>query len=243
MKKGISQSAISIYKECPYAYYLEYNFNRQAMHFNPDVMDTGKLVHDAIDKYYKLYYLTTGTAEDILTESYDVLRRNWDTSLELEELNKGYTCLHHHSLFEYSNIKNGITKPLTEIDIYGNGYHGVIDYDDLVNNKAIDWKTGRSVYLSKGYRMQAHVYKELLESEFSQTLDHFYFFFLYPNEWRIVKFDDEKQKKIGEETENLKNDILISWDNDEFPKQPRLESGCRSCAYKYYCMIEQCQVS
>jgi len=233
-KRGISQSAIAVYRECPYAYYLKYAFKKEPMFWDPTVLEVGGFVHDAIDKYYKLHFLMTNNPEEILSESYNELKKIWDISFTPEQLKKAYVCLQNHAEFEAEN--NGI-KPLTEVKIDAGGFFGIIDYIDVQNNKLIDWKTGKYAYLSYDYRMQAHIYKTLFESKFGQTIDHFYFFFLHSNEWRTVKFDSEKQLTVGKEAEKFKNDILDSWDNNDFPKKPRL--NCKNCDYKYYCRVEK----
>jgi len=232
-KRGISQSAIAIYRSCPYAYYLRYKFKKEAMFWDQSILDVGKYVHDAIDKYYKHHYMITDNPEYILAESYDELSKIWDISFTPEQLAKAYRCLENHAIFEAGNK----IEPLSEEKIGAEGFYGIIDYIDLEHNKVIDWKTGANAYLSYDYRMQAHIYKKLFESKFDKKLTLFYFFFLGCNEWRTVAFDKEKQIAVGEDAENFKNAINDSWSNDDFPKQPRL--NCKNCDYKYYCRIEQ----
>ena len=238
MPRGISQSAMSIYRNCPYAYKIRYIDGHKPIFFAPQILDIGKYVHDAIDRYYKNHFLTEGTADDVLAKSYGHLREIWDTTLQPEDLKKGYICLQNHALWEANNINNGIrTQPLSEVQINSEGYFGIIDYIDVPNKKVIDWKTGRKPYLSYIYRMQAHVYKVLYESKFGEKLSYFDFFFLYANDWRRVKYDSDKQIKVGEEVERLKNEILNSIQNQEFAKQPRTDSMCKNCEYKLYCKI------
>jgi len=85
--------------------------------------------------------------------------------------------------------------------------------------------------------MQAYIYKQLYEGKFGEELTHFYFFFLYPNEWRCVKYDNEKQIKVNQETEELKNNIFDSTQDENFEKKPRTSNGCKYCEYKLYCKI------
>jgi len=238
MPRGISQSGMSIFRDCPYAYKIRYIDGKKPIFFAPQILDIGKFVHDAIDRYYKNYFLTEGTANDVLSHSYGYLRDNWDLSLQPEDLKKGFECLYNHAKWEETNINNGIgTKPLSEVEINGEGFFGIIDYVDIPNKKVIDWKTGRKPYLSQNYRMQAYVYKVLYESKFNEELTHFDFFFLFPNEWRTVKYDSEKQIKVGEEVEQIKTDILNAIQDENFPKEPRTPGKCKSCEYKLYCKI------
>jgi len=234
MNRGISQSGLSLYRRCPFAYKLHYVDLAEPMFFSQDVLDVGRYVHDAIDEYYRHYYVSEGTVDDILIKSYGALKEQWDLTLPAEQLRKAYDCLLHHAEWEHKNITNGIgTKPFTEVEINGEGLYGFIDYVDLQNHKVIDWKTNRYATLSYEYRMQAHVYRKLFESKFGEKLTHFYFFFLYPNQWRCVKFNDKKQEEVGKEVESLLNDILEC----NFPKQPRTDKGCRTCNYRFYCKI------
>lgn len=233
-KRGLSQSGISVYRYCPYAYKLHYIDLKQPIHFNPAVMDVGKYVHDVIDRYYQNYYLSEGTANDVLIKTYDILKNIWDITLPPEQFKKAYDCLINHSQWEEKNINGSIgTKPLTEVKIDSGDYFGLIDYVDLNNLKLIDYKTSTHPVLSYEYRMQAHIYRELFESKFNKTISHFYFFFLYPNEWRTVKYDSDKQRKVGKDVENFKELIL----NCEFPKEPRTKSSCNNCEYKLYCKV------
>lgn len=238
MPRGISQSAMSLYRKCPYAYKIRYIDGKKPIFYAPEILDIGRYVHDAIDRYYVNHFLMEGTAKDILEKSYSHLREIWDITLPPEDLKKAYTCLQNHALWEAKNIESGIeTKPLSELKINGEGFFGIIDYVDTIQKKVIDWKTGRKPYLSYEYRMQAYVYKTLYQSQFEENLKHFSFFFLFPGEWRTVSFDTEKQIQIGNDVEKLKNDILDSIQNEEFAKQPRTEKGCKYCEYKLYCKI------
>jgi len=233
-ERGLSQSGISIYRDCPYAYKLHYVDLREPIFYSPSALDIGKFVHDSIDKYYKNNFLTEGTSEDILFKTYKNFKENDEVRYLLpEQLKKAYDCLTHHSLWEENNINNIATNPMSEVEINGAGYYGWIDYIDIQNDKVIDFKTNTYPTLSYAYRMQAHIYRELFESKFKKKLTHFYFFFLYPNTWRTVKYDSEKQKKVGQDVENFKELIL----NKEYPKKPRTKSQCKSCEYRYYCRV------
>ena len=236
--RGISQSGLSIFRMCPYAYKLHYVDRKEAMFFNFDFLDIGSYVHDAIDRYYKNYYLMDGTYEDILEKSYSCLKDIWDMTLLPEYLKKAYDCLENHARWEYGNISKGIgTKPLTEVTIDGGGFFGLIDYIDLPNKKVIDWKTGKYATVSYNYRVQAHIYKALFESEFGEKLPYFHIFFLGANEWRMVSFEKEKQIKVGEDVQKMLGEVQKAYDNEEFEKKPRISSTCKSCNYRLYCKL------
>lgn len=238
-KYAISQSALALFRKCPYAYKLKYIHKCKQMFYDPSILDLGSYVHDAIDKYYRKRFLTDGTVDDILIESYDELKKLWDPSLTPEQLKKAYTCLENHAQWEYGNLSLGMrTKPFTEQKLKHMGYFGIIDYIDLPRKQVIDWKTGKKAYLSKDYRMQAHIYRILFEEEFGMDLPYFLFFFLYPNQWRKVTYDSEKQKKVGEETDALKNKLLEAWDTGEFEKCPRTKNACKYCELAYYCQVQ-----
>lgn len=235
----ISQSALGLYRDCPYAYFLKYKMNKQPIFWSFDMLDTGGYVHDAIDMYYKQnYIMEANNYEDILAESYNNFKNIWDITLPEEEFLKGYTSLENHAKWEYKNLEKGMTnKPLTEVDIKLKGIRAIIDYINLSNNMLVDWKTNKQANLSFNYRMQAEMYRRAYKLKFDRDIDHFYFFFLYPNEWRTVKFDNSSQQKVAEEVDELLKNVNQSWIKDEFPKQPRVESGCNSCLFKYYCKI------
>lgn len=237
MRLSLSQSALSIYKHCQYAYKLRYISRCSPVFYDPSILEVGSFVHDAIDGYYRHHYLMHGTADDILAESYAELKKSWDISFLPAQLKQAYTCLQNHSEWEYDNITNGIgTKPLTEQKIGQMGYYGIIDYIDLPNLKVIDWKTGRNPYVTYGYRMQAHIYRILFEAQFNMKLKNFHFYFLFPNEFRTISYEKEKQIKVGKEVEKLKAEVIHSRDIGEFEKNPRTAKGCRNCNFAYYCM-------
>jgi len=239
MQRGISQSGISIFRDCPYAFKLHYVDQREPVFYNFDVLDIGGYVHEAIERYYKNYYLTNGTKDDILNKTYSCLKDIWDTTLLPEYLKKAYDCLENHAKWEENNIKTGIgTKPLTEIAIDSGDYYGLIDYIDLPSNRVIDWKTNKFPVLSYEYRMQAYVYKKLFESKFNEKLSHFYFFFLYPNDWRTVSYEKEKQIEVGKDVEKFLAEIKECYDKEEFEKRPRIRSTCKNCNYRLYCKFE-----
>ena len=156
--------------------------------------------------------------------------------LDPKKLRQAYICLKNHSKFESERIlKQPNIKPLTEVEIAENGFYGIIDYIDIENNKVIDWKTNKYANLSHSYRIQAQIYKMLYESKFDRHLDYVHFLFLYPYEWRVVKFDTNIQRKISSEIDSLKERIVESTLNNDFEKKPRIKSVCRNCLIAYYC--------
>lgn len=203
-------------------------------------MDTGSFVHESIKSYYWTKFSMDTTPEKILYETYGKLKQIWDTSLEVPLLKKAYDCLVNHSQWEYQNTLKGITKPFAEIEIdqnaiqnIENGYYGFLDYVNLQNSHVIDFKTGVYPAVSYEYRFQAHVYKILFEAKFGVKLKDFHFYYLFPNEWRKISYDNATQISAGKECDELLLRIL----NREFPKKPRLENSCRYCDYKYYCKV------
>ena len=235
---GISQSALNLFRDCPYAYKLKYLDRVEGIYFSNDAMDTGGYVHDAIDMYYRNHFLQEGTSDDILYHTYTNLKNIWDTTLSINDFKKAYTCLQHHSEWEYSNINKGIrTQPLTEVEIEACNLYGFIDYVDLEKQQVIDWKTNSYATLSYTYRVQASIYKILFEAKFNMKLKYFHFFFLYPNTWRIVKYGDAKQERVDTEVNALLEQLNLSLENREFEKNPRTNSWCKSCPYKLYCKV------
>jgi len=239
LSRGLSQSALAVYRECPYAYKLHYIDKYQPIFWDPSILDVGSYVHEALDRYYRHHFLVhPQDRDDILIETYDELKDVWDKSLTPEQLNKAYTCLENHADWEYKQTQKGIrTKPLTEIKIGRNGFFGILDYVDLTTDTVIDWKTGKYPSLSYNYRMQAAIYKTLYENNFNRKLRNLSFFFLHGNAWRTVGFGKEKQKKVTFDVYDLKNRIAKSYETGEWPKEPRLKSGCKNCQYNYYCHI------
>jgi len=232
---ALSQSALTTFRDCPKAYSF-YKEKMQGMFWDFDVLDIGKYVHKALEDYYNISFLTEGTKEDVLAETYHWLKKCWDIKFPPEYLKKAYICLENHSEWEAKNINNGMnTKPLVEVELTQNGFHGILDYVDLQNDKLIDWKTNKYPTLSHNYRIQASIYKELYEAKFNRKLSHFYFFFVYANQWRTVKYGNEKQNEVDKEVKELKIQVKECYNNEEFPRKPRTESMCKNCIYKWYC--------
>lgn len=240
-QRGISQSGLGLYRDCPYAYRLKYLDGCKPMFWNFDVLDVGSYVHEAIEKYYKLHFLLEADSpDDILMETYEQLKKVWDTTLLPSDFKKAYTCLENHAQFEYNKLQNGIrAKPATEIKINARGFFGIIDYVDMSKMEVIDWKTGRFPSLHYTYRMQAYIYKQLVDEHYGVDLKYFKFFFLFPNAWRTVKYDTKKMKEVAEDVENLKASVADAYKYDSFNKEPRTKKMCRNCLYRYYCMLKQ----
>ena len=232
----ISQSAMSRFRDCPYAWYCYIN-RKEPMFFNQEVLDIGRYVHDAIDRYYTNHYSNDRTKEQILFKLYDILKEIWDLTLPPEGLKKAYTCLEHFSEWEYKNISKGIENPITEADIYGDGFHGIIDYFDVMSENAIDWKTNTFPVLSYGYKMQSVIYKKLISHEFNVDIKYFNFFFLMPNTWRVVKYDNPKIKSVEKDVNTLYQEMMKCYNEGYFPKKPRTPSLCKNCVYKFYCKV------
>ena len=234
MERGISQSALSLYRNCPYSYKLKYVDKCTPIFYDTVPMDVGGLVHDSIHLYYRDGYDTTLDSEDIFDITYSYMKNNWDLSFPIDDYKKAYDCLKTHANWEYNNVKKGlIIKPMSELKLSANGYYGIIDYVNLQNNTLIDWKTNKHSILSYEYRMQAEVYRELFEVNFKKSIDKFYFFFLFNNEWRIVDYSSSKQLQVRKELKQMLDDVH----NKKFDKNPRLPSSCKNCAFSYYCKI------
>lgn len=239
-KFAISQSALGIYRNCPYAYKLKYINKCKQAFFDQSILDVGNYVHQAIDKYYKNDFLLKATAEEILVESYNELKKVWDISLSPKQLLQAYTCLENHAQWEADNLVKYIrTKPFTEQKLKERDYYGIIDYVDLPNLQVIDWKTGRKPYLTKNYRIQAYIYKELFEARFNQKLPYFLFYFVQPDQWRKVDFSTAKQKKIAIETEDMKRKLMDDIESGNFEKKPSSPNMCKYCDLNYYCLVQR----
>lgn len=236
MELFVSQSAMSTFRNCPYAWYCYYH-RKSPMFFNQDILDIGNYVHDAIDIYYTNHFSGDRTKEQILAKTYSILKENWDVTLPPEALKKAYTCLENFSDWEHKNLMKGIENPITEVDVYADGFHGIIDYFDIMSETAIDWKTNKYPVLSYTYKMQAIIYKNLISAKFNINIKYFKFFFLYPNSWRVVKFDDPKIKEVEKDVNMLYEEMTKCFNKGYFPKQPRTPSQCKNCIYKFYCKV------
>jgi len=233
--RNISQSQINLFRSCPYAYALRYLYKKEGIWWDPSIIEVGSRVHDAIDIYYKQYYKTDCNEEDIKNIVYGILRNKWDTSLSAEYLKKAYDCICHFSSFAYNNICRGnLEKPLTEVKIYSDGLMGIIDYVDLVNKKVIDFKTNTRAGISYENKMQAVMYKILVKDKFGIDVPYFTFQYLYPDEVRVVKYNEEVMK-VRQDIDMYVNKIKEAWKTKTFPKEPRTPKTCNGCQFNYYC--------
>jgi len=231
---GISQSQINIYRNCPYAYYLSYIKGYEPMGFDPTVMEVGRRVHDAIDIYYRNLFLANGKEDEIFNNVYSILRESWDHMLDVEYLKKAYICLKNFAKLEAEETKKkDYIKPLSELDLRHERFRGKIDRFDLVKMIAGDFKTNTNAVVSYDYKMQAAIYSYLIEKEFGQKIKYFVFYFLYPNETRIIKTDN--LKKILDNAKQYRNSITQSFEDNKFERKPRTKSTCKYCDYKFYC--------
>lgn len=202
--------------------------------WDPSIMEVGRRVHDAIDMYYKHHFRTDTNREQILYDVYSVLRKDWDTTLPVEYLKKAYVCLENFSGWESNNLQDKLyTKPLTEVKIPANGFYGIIDYINLKDKVFIDWKTNTRAGLGYSYKIQAVMYKLLIESEFKISVDEFKFLFLFVDDDRKIKLKSKKLAGVEKDIYDFRDKIMKSWKTGDFPKEPR--TSCRGCSYKYYC--------
>lgn len=237
----ISQTALNRFIDCPYQYKLSYVNGKEGIYYNQDALDIGKHTHKAIELMYKRHYtIDMLNPETILYYSYDNLKNIWDTTLSTEAYKKAYLCLYNHSQWQ-ATYPLGID-PIVEPHIIEESdddykWHGYIDFIDKPKLKVIDWKTNTKAVLSKQYRYQAEVYRALFKSKYGIDLPYFYFYFLYPNEWRTVSFEKESQKKVAVEMKKEKARFINAIEDSDFPKQPRTKNMCKNCAYRFYCKV------
>jgi len=235
--KNVSQSQINLFRNCAHAYYLRYELKKEGIWFDPSVIEVGSRVHDAINIYYRNHLLLSGTEEEIRDKVYNILRNQWDTTLPPEYLQKAYTCVCNFAKFEYNNRKGRRGVPLTEVKIYSSGLMGIVDYLDLNKPKIVDFKTNTRAGVGYANKMQAVMYRILVKQEYDIDLTHFTLQFLFPNEIRLIKYDD-KMLAIQRELEESVDKIKKAWKEMEFPKEPRTPKTCNGCQYSYYCSKE-----
>ena len=214
---------------------MRYKFKKEGIWFDPNIMEVGKRVHKAIEYYYKHAYKPDTSEEDILAKSYFFLRREWDNSLPAELLNKSYSCLSNFAKYEADNINRGIRNPPTvELKLVVDGMIGYLDSFNQKVGKACDFKTNTKPSVGYSYKLQATMYKYLLEKTLGMTITSFDFVFLFTGEVKQVRFS-KATDKILDDIFYYKDCINASWKNDKFEKQPRTKSMCNWCQYKYYC--------
>jgi len=230
----ISQSQINLFRQCPYAYALRYIHKKEAIMWDPSIVEVGSRVHQAIEDYYKCSIIGKNK-EGIFEKVYQILRNDWDTTLPASFLKKAYVCLEHFAEFEMNNINKGReVLPMSEVDIRCNGLRGIIDYLDLSNNKLIDFKTNTRAGIGYANKMQAVMYGILVKEKFNYDIPYFTLQFLYPGETRIIKYDS-KLDKVREQLYDYVEQIQESWRRQHFPKLPRTKSTCNNCNYRFYC--------
>lgn len=238
--KSISQSQINLFRSCPHAYELSYYYGYVPIMYDPTVMEVGKRVHNVIDKYYKNHYDKSNNEQDILGCVYNLLRNEWDVKLPVEYLVKAHKCICNFAKFELNNNHNPLaTKPITEAKIYADDVMGIIDYIDLQNEQFIDWKTNNKAILNYEYKMQAVMYKKLIKSKFDINIKKFRFVFLYPAEFKEVNLNNNNLQQIEQDLIMYKEKIKQAWQTLFFPKEPRTQSVCNYCNYRYYCRKER----
>lgn len=233
--KSISQSQINLYKYCAHSYELKYRYNYEPMMYDPLVVEVGKRVHNAIDSYYKNYYNSIYSIQQIEDITYNILRNQWDTKLSANLLKKAHLCIHNFAKFESENNNGLATKPLTEVKIYSGDIMGIVDYLDLNKQKVIDFKTNASARIGDDNKMQAVMYQKLIKDQFNINIEKFGFQFLYVDDYKEVSLYDPSLKMIAEELIMYKDKIKESWQTMFFPKNPKNESVCKRCEYRYYC--------
>jgi CRISPR/Cas system-associated exonuclease Cas4 (RecB family) len=232
---GISQTALGVYRSCPFAYKC-YREKKAPLMFNQEILDSGGLVHDALDSYYKSHYLTEATPDDILYETYNILKIKWDTSLQPTELHKAYTCLRNHSIWEAQNLVNGIiVAPDTEVALSNQFFYGIVDYIDSPHDFIMDWKTGKAGYLTQENKIQAYVYRQLYQDHYKRQLKKFSFYYLYSNDIKTIDYDAYYMKDVATDVEQLKQSMMNDIANGTYQKQPRTDNTCKYCTYRVYC--------
>jgi len=232
---GISASQLQIFDDCPYKYYLNYIRKLDAIMWDITVFDVGTKVHDTVDMYYRKCYGEKKTYDEILFETYQILRSMWDIYLPASHLKKAYECLENFAKFEENRLKYDMIKPLTELKVPAKGYYGIIDFYNPATQKAIDWKTGKHPSITRGYRIQAQVYKILVDTKFKTDIEKFYFSFLHSGIMRKVDLKDKKMEPIEDFVREGKEKILKARKTGQFEKKPRTDKMCNWCDYKYYC--------
>jgi CRISPR/Cas system-associated exonuclease Cas4 (RecB family) len=232
---GISASQLQRFDDCPYKYYLHYVKKLDAILWDATIFDVGSYVHDTVDSYYKTCFGENKTYNEVLYDSYHILKGMWDRFLPPEHFKRAYDCLENFAKFEINRLKADMIKPLTEIKVPAKGYYGIIDFYNPATQKAIDWKTGKNAYLSRSYKIQSVVYKILLDNKFKIDLEKFHFMFLQSGIPRKVELKSKKMDEIFDFVNEGREKILEAKKEESFDKKPRTDKMCDWCEYSYYC--------
>ena len=168
----LSPSSINTYYRCPrkHFYYSKRYFSLPIM---SDCLETGRLVHNAIESYFKLGSYLVGDKEKKMMVNFEEIVKNMS--------------LYNPDLIE--------KKFFAHTDKYN--LAGIVDY--YKNGILIDWKTGKaSNWVTDDMRIQGKCYEQMLKAE-NYKVDKIYFVYLKSN--RVIelpKVDDEfLTKKIG----------------------------------------------
>ena len=108
--RGVSNSQISEWIDCPYKIYLKHVLKCAPIHCDTTLYEVGAKYHDSVEKYYKNHYSHERSQNDILYYAYEILKEMWDADLPVEEkkqvemFQKVYHCLENFSKFEAKRL-------------------------------------------------------------------------------------------------------------------------------------------
>lgn len=168
--EGLSPTALSDYRKCPYLYYLRYVLRigePDKIIEEPGAMEWGEVVHKALKNFYR-YHFPRGFIDKEMDQAADIIERELENALKNNrtlalqpkasaylDLNVYKRRLRNFLANEMERFREGfrifkaVLERKTEHHLQINGAHvyvyGYIDRIDLLDNQyyIIDYKTGR----------------------------------------------------------------------------------------------------
>ena len=229
-----SKTRLKCFRLCPYCYKLKYIDEVKGE--DAGITIRGRLLHEAFDKFYKLY-----DEERSLEENMEVALNNVE-GID-DEFVKKY-AEHIDAFLDFNKKKieeigiEDFTPLYTEIELEDEKWKGIIDRIDKVGDNiiVIDYKTSKGYNLDKYYD-ELCLYAYLVMKKLNLKVNYVGVFFTGNNKFVLKKVTEEEVMEVVDSlnAERLSYEFAIK--NGNFPK--RRGWWCKAfCPYYKICMQE-----
>lgn len=225
--------------DCPFRLYLQYLQKCQPAVWNPEVFFVGSKVHDSVENYFRNKYKPHPSFQYAHYYLYEELKKVWKYNQKPEDLLHAFNSITGIAQHEVWRASVSEKKPKIELknENIARVYIKVDLFDEDMAYLA-DWKTSKSLRISKKEIIQACTYKIGIDKLYNIDLPEAHFIFPYTQPQYTdftVDFKQPDVQKIYAEVEETITKIQNAFSTKNFPKAPRTPGMCGYCDLKAYC--------
>jgi len=243
VKEQLSPNRITTFRNCPKRFQYRL-FRLPSLIVDDTAIAFGTMLHSVIERFYKRIPIKPNPAK-ILQIANLCLEHEWLPRFQSKQ-RTAKKAVANFIQFEkwrlteakkqkipYKTVdeEGNLTDPLTEVDVYSDIFHAIVDWYWGANAMMLDWKFGKSDTVYDGYKIQLSIERNVLEyNDMPVKYAGFGFFRKSPMPKRVGTHGISMLK-------DMRNQLLNAVESMHFPRKKG--SLCWYCSDYARCKAEE----